>query len=100
MLKQLALAQQIQKTLNSTVELYENVKNEIKTGSGNVESEAMEKLKKLETEISNVSRVISGLASSIQTADAAPTQGQNNLYDDYKKQFEQLEKKWVEIKKE
>ncbi len=99
LLKQLVLAQQIQKTSNSTVDLYDNVNNEIKNDSGNLPHDTLENLKQLKTKIANVSRIISGLASSIQTADAAPTQGQNNLYNEYKKQFEELEKKWEEINK-
>ena len=100
LLKQLVLAQQIQKTSNSIVDLYDNINIVIKNDSSNYQHEKLEILKQLKTKIATVSRVISGLASSIQTADAAPTQGQNNLYIEYKKQFEELENKWKEIKKE
>ena len=99
LLKQLALAQQIQKTSSSIVDLYNIVSNEIKNDSSNDQLQNIHKLELLSTEIANVSRVISSLASSVQTADAAPTQGQKNLYDEYRKQFEELKNKLRALQK-
>jgi len=95
---QLTLALQIQNTLSNTVKLYNDVNSEMKKDRRKIKLESIEYLSQIVVEITEVSRVISGLASSIQTADAAPTQGQNNLFNEYRKQFEQLEKKWIDFK--
>lgn len=91
---QLELAQEVQKTLNKSVELFNKVNTVIKNDSESIQQNLFEKLKNLNSDIANVSRVLAGFASSVQTADAAPTQGQHNLFADYNKQLSELEKKW------
>jgi photosystem II stability/assembly factor-like uncharacterized protein len=91
---QLELAQEVQKTLNKSVELFNKVNAVIKSDSGSIRQNLFEELKNLNSGIANVCSVLTGFASSVQAADAAPTQGQRNLFTDYNKQFNEFEKKW------
>ena len=97
--KQLNLAQKVQKDLENTVELFNEVNDASKIDSESVLPGSTENLKHFRSDVANVSRVLSGFASSVQTADAAPTEGQLNLFREYSKQFEVLENKWDDIKK-
>ncbi len=91
---QLEFTQKVQKTLVKSVELFNKINAVIKSDSGAIQKNLVEELKNINSVIANVSRVLAGFASSVQTADAAPTQGQKNLFTEYNKQFNELEKKW------
>ena len=70
----------------------------MKNDSGLVKEDSYKKLKQLSNDSANVCNILSDFASSVQTADAAPTQGQLSLYKEYKEQFDKLEKKWREFR--
>ena len=97
--EQLNLALKVQKTLENTVELFNEVNDASKIDSESVLPGSSENLKQFRSDIANVGRVLSGFASSVQTADAAPTEGQFNLFREYSKQFEALKNKWDNTKK-
>ncbi len=97
---QLDLAREVQNTLNRTVALFDSVKFKMKNDSGSVKEDSFNNLKQFSKAVVNVSNVLSNLASSVQTADAAPTQGQLVLFKDYNKQVEDLEEKWKALDKE
>ncbi|MEJ2614080.1 MAG: hypothetical protein P8Z35_03910 [Ignavibacteriaceae bacterium] len=96
---QLTLAQDVQNTLNKTVELFDSARLKMKSDSIMAENDSYEELKQFSTSVANVSNVLSGFASSVQAADAAPTQGQLDLFKAYKKHFSDLEEKWKELDK-
>ena len=96
--KQLDLAQEVQKTLNKTVELYNQVKAEIKNDSAAALPGSNERIKQFSLDIVAISSALSGFASSVQTADAAPTQGQQDLFNEYNIKFTELEKKWEDFR--
>ena len=95
---QLNLAQEVQKTLNKTAAFFDSIKSKMKNDSGLVKEDSYKKLKQLSNDSANVCNILSDFASSVQTADAAPTQGQPSLYKEYKEQFDKLEKKWREFR--
>ena len=96
---QLNLAQDVQKTLNKTVAIFDSSRLKMKSDSVMAKENSYEELKQFSTSVANVSNVLSGFASSVQTADAAPTQGQLDLFKAYRKQIAEFEKKWKELNK-
>ncbi|HKJ82179.1 MAG TPA: hypothetical protein VJ954_09155, partial [Ignavibacteriaceae bacterium] len=87
--QQLDFAQDVNSTLDKTVSLF----NEIDKKSMHSDV-ATERLNKLKSKTANLCGSLSGFASSVQTADAAPTQGQKELFKDLTKKYENLLKSY------
>jgi len=47
--------------------------------------------------LSSVAEVMAGLATAVQGADAAPTQGEKDVYKEYKQRLDKLLARWKEI---
>lgn len=88
--EQLKFAQEVGVTLNKTVQLFNSIDKKLgSTGSG-TSAEGNNNLKELKSKAANLAGTLSGFASSVQTADAAPTQGQKELFEELKMQFQNL----------
>ena len=55
-------------------------------------------VKKLKKNLTTIANVLAGLTSKVQSADAAPTQGQKELFAYYTKQYKKLLVQWNKIK--
>ncbi len=96
--KQLELALNIVASLNKSVSLFNEVEQLLKNENEKLSAAEKDTLSKLKDKIANVSGALSGLASSVQTADASPTQGQTGVFNVYNEQYKELLKQWNKIK--
>ncbi len=92
--EQLEFAKKVSSTLNNSVSLFNEIDKEIKNGQGNISEEKKDSLSQLKSKAANLCGALAGFAASVQTADAAPTQGQKELFKDYQKQLEALKTKY------
>jgi len=81
----------VMEAIVSNVNEIENYINENKDNKNIVE------IKKLKNDMTSVSNVLSGLTSKVQSADNAPSQGQKDLFADYKEQYHKLLTNWYKI---
>jgi hypothetical protein len=97
---QLQFALQVDALLNKSVALYNKIgRLEDKTNLSTATKKALSDI--LRTGQPHLSSIISGLtslATSVQRADAAPVQGETDVFNHYKNQADQLIKKWDSIK--
>jgi len=91
--RQLDFAQEVNDTLDKTVSLFNELDKKLNK-SNKISDEAKEELNKLKLKTANLCSSLSGFASSVQTADAAPTQGQKELFKDLNNQYENLLKSY------
>jgi len=85
--EQLKFALELDAALNKTTELYYKVDDLIK--SKLTESE-IDSLKEIRKKLSDIDGTFAGLATDVQTADTAPTQGVRDVYRVYRKQLEEV----------
>ncbi len=95
---QLELAQKIISSLNNSVLLFNEVDQELE--NQNISGAVKDSLSGLKDKIANVCGALSSLASSVQTADASPTQGQKGVFEVYNQKYNELVKQWSKIKSE
>ncbi|MBN2614270.1 MAG: hypothetical protein JXR71_01125 [Bacteroidales bacterium] len=98
---QLRLALQVDTLLNKSVALYNKIgRMEDKVNLSATTKKALADI--LRTGQPHLSSIISGLtslATSVQRADAAPVQGETEVFSYYKKQLDELTGKWEKISK-
>jgi photosystem II stability/assembly factor-like uncharacterized protein len=85
--KQLEFAQKVNLKLNDAVSLYKKVDNKLKEDNEKLSQDAKEKLSALKSDIGRLCGGLSGFASSVQSADAAPTQGQKELFKNFSEAY-------------
>ncbi len=99
--EQLKFAQQIDTLLNKSVLIYDKINSKAKTTNGNIPAAMTDSLSTIsKTGNPNLSAAINALASlvtDVQSADAAPTQGQKDVYTYYKGQIDGLVNRWQRI---
>ena len=100
--KQLEFTQKIDSALSKTVSMHEKIEMKIKNNNGIIVPRDIDLLSEIadkgEISLASISGIFSGLASEVQSADAAPTQGQLNVYSYYNKQFQILIGRWNKLK--
>ena len=100
--KQLELSQKIDSSLAQTVSIHEKIEMIIKNNNGIIVSRDIDTLSEIadkgKISLSSISGIFSGLASDVQSADTAPTQGQINVYSYYNKQLQKLVDRWDLLK--
>ena len=87
---QLELAQKVNTLLDNTVTLFNEVDKQLKDEQAKLSSEMKEQLTNLKSNTANLCGTLSGFASSVQAADASPTQGQKELFKDLNNQYQEL----------
>ena len=92
--KQLEFAQKVNIKLNDAVSLYKKVDAQLKEDNAKLSQDAKEKLSSLKSDIARLCGGLSGFASSVQSADAAPTQGQKELFRNFSENYNTLQKKF------
>ncbi|MFQ5706843.1 MAG: WD40/YVTN/BNR-like repeat-containing protein [bacterium] len=100
--QQLELARSIDKILNQVVTTYHTVENALKSkkkkqATGVVIDSLATLLNKGHPSLASVAGVLANLATAVQMADAAPTQGQQEVFSQCRKQFDALLKRWHNI---
>ncbi len=90
--QQLQFAQVIDSGLTHTVEAHNEIENVIKNNKGKISNAQLDSLSAIadkgENNLSSIAEVLAGLVSTVQSADAAPTQGQHDVYNYYNKQLQ------------
>ncbi len=89
--EQLIFALKLDSVLNKTTELYRQVDKKLKDKVEIRESEA-DSLREIRSGLSKIDAALASLTSSVQTADAPPTQGVKDVFEAYKKQLDQIKK--------
>ncbi len=101
--KQLKFSQEITKNLNESVTIYKKIQKILKEKKGNLSKADSDSLSvilsKRNPSLSSVAGIFAGLITKVQSADAAPTQGQMELFDLTKKQFDGLMMRLKKIKR-
>jgi len=99
---QLKLARQIDTILNKSVTVYNNIDNML-GGKENLSAATTDSLSTLlyrgKPNLSSAIGALSGLVISVQSADAAPVQGQTEVFSYYKKQIDGLISRWNRLDK-
>ncbi len=92
--KQLDLLQSINKMLDKSVSIHSEIQNKLKEDNSGNSAAENDSLKALLSgqgyNFSSVAGGLSGLSTTVGSADTAPTQGQENVFAYYKEQFENL----------
>jgi len=100
--KQLRFAQEIDSTLTHTVDVHNEIEQIIKNNKGEISQTQIDSLTAIagkgENSLSSMAEVFAGLVSTVQSADAAPTQGQHDVYNYYNKQLQRNIADWERIK--
>ena len=98
--QQLQLAQSVDSALSEAVELHERIESKLK--SGNLSETTKTTLKKIagsgSPNLAKIGGVLSSLSTAVKSADAAPTQGQHEVYNHYKQELDKLVSEWNKIK--
>ncbi len=87
---QLDLGMKIDSVLNNTTELYNAINDKLKKEKDKLSETDNDSLKNIKSKFANINGALSFLASVDQTADAAPTQGVIDVFENYRKQFNEL----------
>ena len=99
--KQLELLQSINKMLDKSYLIHNDIQNKLKENTSGLSSIETDSLKTLLNgkgyNFSSVADGLSGLSTIVESADAAPTQGQKNVFAYYKAQYENLTKRLAKI---
>jgi photosystem II stability/assembly factor-like uncharacterized protein len=102
--KQLELARQIDTVLNNSVAVYYDINNMLLKGKENLSAATADSLSTLlykgKPSLASAIGVLSNLVISVQRADAAPVQGQTEVFSHYKKQIDGLIGKWNRLVRE
>ncbi len=88
--KQLDLAKAVNTTLDNAVSLFNEVDKRLKDNNENISLEEKDNLSELKSKVANLCGSLSGFASSVQSADASPTQGQKELFKNLSDQYKTL----------
>ena len=92
--EQLDFLQSINKMLNKAVSIHDEINNDVKGNKEGASSAKSDSLKALLNgkgfNFTSVAGGLSGLSSTVEQADVAPTQGQQNVFAYYKSQFDDL----------
>jgi photosystem II stability/assembly factor-like uncharacterized protein len=88
--KQLDLAKAVNTTLDNAVSLFNEVDKRLKDNNENISLEEKDNLSELKSKVANLCGSLSGFASSVQSADASPTQGQKELFKNLSNQYKTL----------
>jgi len=103
LVKQLKLAQQIDALLNKSVAAYKNIHSRLMKEKRTLSTAMADSLSTLSNSgkpnLSSAIGALSGLVTSVQRADAAPVQGQTEVFSYYKKQIDGLLSRWHRIGK-
>ena len=86
---QLELAQKVGGVLKQLFEINNKVDHLLRD-SANTAKETVDSLKLYKAGITSLDEVFTSLVTSVQLADAAPTQGQKELFKEYMETFEKL----------
>ena len=89
--EQLKFALKLDSVLNRTTKLYRKVDKRLKDEVEITKLEA-DSLKEIRSGLSKINAALASLTSSVQTADAPPTQGVKDVFETYKKQLDQIGK--------
>jgi len=92
--EQLQLSNKIRAVMEAIVSNINEIDNYLKDKKNGKKITAVKKLKR---DISRVANVLASLTSKVQSADNAPSQGQNDLFADYKNQYHKLLTRWYKI---
>ncbi|MCG6959673.1 hypothetical protein LJE82_07260, partial [bacterium BMS3Abin03] len=95
--EQLQLSKSVITTLEQSVEVHNQIDKKLKDSINVVSNEISDSLKSLITIINAVSNVFAGLVTDVQSADTDPSQGQYELFEEYKTRFEEILKRWKDI---
>ena len=95
--KQLKFSKSVITILEQSVETYNQIDKKLKDSINVVSNEISDSLKSLITIINAVSNVFAGLVTDVQSADTDPSQGQYELFEEYKTRFEEILKRWKDI---
>jgi len=102
LVKQLKLARQIDALLNKSVAAYKNINN-LLMKKGGLSAAMADSLSTLtsagQPNLSSAIGALSSLVTSVQRADAAPVQGQTEVFSYYKKQIDGLLTRWHRLDK-
>jgi len=92
--KQLELTQEVNTTLNKSVSLFNEIDKKLKIERDNSSQEGNNKLSELKSKVASLCGSLSGFASSVQAADASPTQGQTELFKNLSEKYKTLSKEF------
>jgi photosystem II stability/assembly factor-like uncharacterized protein len=99
---QLAFAQLINERLNTAVETYKEIEEILSEKQSNLPSSTVSQLKDIadrgESNLSSVSGILAMLSTKVEGADAAPNQGQHDVFNQYNKELVQLLQQWRHVK--
>ncbi len=100
---QLDLALNINKELQKSYSLYKKIDKLLKEKKEVIEPSIYDTLnvigKKGNPNLSTITNRLAGLITTVESADAAPTQGQKDLFDDLKKNLHNLTERWIRIER-
>ncbi len=103
LVKQLKLAQQINVLLNKSVAVYKDINSMLVKEKENLSDAMADSLSTLSNtghpNLSSAIGALTGLVTSVQRADAAPVQGQTEVFSYYKKQIDGLIGRWHRLDK-
>jgi photosystem II stability/assembly factor-like uncharacterized protein len=88
--EQLNFALEINSVLKKSTDLYKKIDNKLKNGKNRLFALVIDSLKSIRAKIGTINGALSSLAASVQTADTLPTQGERDVFEEYRKQFENL----------
>jgi len=95
---QLTLAQSVDSTLRRAVTAHREIMRVLDEKKADFSESLTDSLTGLvnggKPSLSSVANVLSGLSSAVISADAAPTQGQSAVFDEYRRQLDILLKRW------
>ncbi len=101
--QQLALAQAIDSLLQRAVGADHQIEAQLADSTA-LDSATAGSLRSLvqagDTNLSRITGVLASLVTGVQSADAAPTEGQRAVYRDYRGQLEELLRRWAAIRQE
>jgi len=100
--RQFQLSRNIDDTMNRITTIYHRIHHILENGNQHISNSRKIELKKIANtgnpNLASVSGAFGGLLHGLQTSDKAPTQAQEQAYQDLKRKAERLEQKWQSIK--
>ena len=95
--KQLKLSKSVITILEQSVETYNQIDKKLKDSIEALSKEISDSLKNMKTIVNAISNVFAGLVTDVQSADTDLSQGQYELFEEYKIRFEEILKRWKNI---
>jgi photosystem II stability/assembly factor-like uncharacterized protein len=96
--QQLAVAITVITALEQTVDVHNRIDAKLKDSVNILSKEISDSLKSLLSEVDKISNVFAGLVTSVQSADTNPSQGQIDLFDEYRKKFKEVLQRWKSLR--